>query len=85
MKNSTFWLSFITNRGGKTHSIAVNEPYMDIDEARKQLEKIREDDDVLAAWVDEFNSDNKKVGTPIMECYINCFGTREMWRFKEGA
>lgn len=83
--SNTFWVSFINDQGEKPHLVSINEAYLDLDDARKQVNKIRENEDVIAAWVDEFTPDNKRVGTPIMECYINCFGTRDMLPFKRSG
>lgn len=84
MSHETWWVMWIENGSdGKARAMFTNEAHLKFDKALNQLRSIRKNANVVCAWIDHFDGDNKKIGTPVMECYVNAFGDREMWRFKE--
>ena len=84
MNGDSFWVSWIENgMSGKAQLGFISSGFSTLDSARKELERIREWDRVVCAWIDRFGPDNKKSDTPVMESYINYIGDREMWRFQK--
>lgn len=84
MNDCTYWLSWIENGSdGLAHSGFKSDCYLTLEKAVEDLERVREDEKVVCAWIDCFGPNNEKIGTPVMECYVNFIGDREMWRFKK--
>lgn len=84
MNGNTYWLSWIENGSdGRARAIFKSDSYMTLEKAIEDMEWVREADKVVCAWIDCFGPNNDKIGTPVMECYVNSFGDREMWRFSK--
>lgn len=84
MNGCSYWLSWIENESyGRARAFFKSDCYLTLEKAVEELERVREGDKVVCAWIDCFGPSNEKIGTPVMECYINSFGDREMLRFKQ--
>ena len=84
MKDETYGVSWIENSSSGSARLGfISDVFLDLDRAIKELERIREWDRVVCAWIDRYGQDGKKIDTPIHQCYINFIGEREMWRFKK--
>lgn len=85
MNGFTYWLSWIENGSdGRARAGFKSDGYLTLEKATEDLERVREDDKVVCAWIDFYGPDNKKIGGPVvMECYVNFVGDRDMWRFKK--
>lgn len=77
MDGNTYWVSWIVNgTEGKALAMFSQEAHLSLEEAKKIIEKVKVNPDTVCAWVDCFSKDRQKIGTPIMECYIDIFGQR---------
>lgn len=77
MDGNTYWVSWIVNGpNGKAEALFSQEAHLSLEEARKVVDRVKAQEDTVCAWVDCFSRDRVKVGTPIMECYIDIFGRR---------
>lgn len=84
MNGLSYWLSWIENGSdGLARAGFKSDCYLTLEKAVEEMERVRDGDKVVCAWIDCFGPSNEKIGTPVMECYINSFGDREMWRFKQ--
>lgn len=84
MNGFTYWLSWIENGSdGRARAGFKSDGYPTLGKAIEDLERLREDEKFVCAWIDCYGPNNEKSGTPVVECYVNSFGDREMWRFRK--
>lgn len=77
MDGNTYWVSWIENgTEGRAIALFSREAYLSLYEAKKIVEKVKANPNTVCAWIDCISKDLQKIGTPIMECYIDIFGER---------
>lgn len=67
----TFWTSAIIYDEGNTKPwlCAMSSPQFSLDRAKQEIEHLKENYNVLSAWVDAFDENNVKK-TAFHECYM---------------
>lgn len=70
-----YWLSLIIQNEGdkKAWLCAMTDSYSSVDSAMKAITKARKNHNVLSAWIDTFDKDNKKQ-TVLHWCFVNSLG-----------
>lgn len=70
-----YWVSgIIQNNGNKLPwLLAYNQGELSLDRAKRQIETMRHNHNVLSAWIDTFDENDAKE-TVFHECYIDVFG-----------
>ncbi len=67
-----YWVSAIIN-DDKPSLIACSSGEINLENALKTIENIRQNHIVLSAWIDTFDINNNK-NTIFHECYVNALG-----------
>ena len=71
-----FWVSWLQyDMSHKVCHMAAYDCCLSLEEAMKTVERVKDDKDTVCAWVDEY-VDDKKVGIPFFEVYVNALGYR---------
>lgn len=68
----TFWTSVIIFNNGdiKPWLCAISSPQFSLERAMKEIEHLRKNHNVLAAWIDTFDENNSNKEIVFHECYM---------------
>jgi hypothetical protein len=75
MEKSLFWVSLIIQEDVDTKPWLCSKStgFLRIEDAKKEIQYMREHDRVISAWIDVFDENDVKK-TVFHECYIDVFG-----------
>ena len=73
-----YWVSgIIQNEGDKKPWLcAYSQGELNLERAKRQIETMRHNHNVLSAWIDTFDENDVKT-TVFHECYIDAFGNKD--------
>ena len=75
-----YWVSAIINGSDGPWHCALADSALSLEQAMKNINFLRENHEVLSAWIDTFDEDanGKQIKTTVFhECYVNALGNIE--------